>query len=274
MEIIQEKKNYELSSHVWNYNDIVEFAHWHEIIEIVQVLNDKCRFLIDGNSIEAEKGDLVVLREGSIHLHFRENDNCEYRLVHFPYRLFLDTKRHPGNVKTHIKGEEITEIPDLAGNLNTLFEMMDKQDKATKAEENSFFAYLIMAVYSELAKHFPEEESAKASKSEKKEIYRIIEYINSHFKEDINNQTVSDVLFISRSRLAGLFKKYMHMSMKEYVTRTRLDNANQMILDGESVTDAAFESGFQSIRTFNNAYKEYMQMTPSDYIRNHIKKKS
>lgn len=274
MAIVEEKQKFELKSRVYRYEVLEEFVHWHERMEIVQILDNKSRFIVDAQSIQAEKGDLIVLKEGAIHLHIIEDGPCEYRLIHFPYKLFFDVNRFPNNVKVHIKNEEIKEIPYLAENLNAIFEVMDRQGEVAVAEENPFFCYLIMAVYTELTKYFPEDESMIPGKSERKEIYKTLEYINEHFKENINIQDISDAMFISRSRLTKLFTKYAGMGINEYITSLRIKNANHLLSAGHNVTEAAIDSGFQSIRTFNNTYKAYTGITPTEYIRKYIKKKT
>ena len=45
------------------------------------------------------------------------------------------------------------------------------------------------------------------------------------------------------------------------------------MIEGMSITEAALESGFQSVRTFNNSYKEYMGMTPTEYIKKTLNQK-
>lgn len=273
MAIVEEKQRFELKSRVERNDVLDEFLHWHERMEIVQILDNKSRFIVDGKTIDAEKGDLIVLKEGAIHLHIIEDGPCKYRLVHFPYRLFLNQNRFPDNVKVHITSEEIKEIPHLEEDLNAIFEVMDRQSEVTVAEENQFFSYLIMAIYSELAKHFPEDKATRHSKSEQKEIYKILGYVNRYFKENINIQDISDAMFISRGRLTKLFAKYAGVSINEYITSLRIKNANHLLSSGHSVTEAAIESGFQSIRTFNNTYKAYTGMTPTEYIRTYTKTK-
>ena len=45
-------------------------------------------------------------------------------------------------------------------------------------------------------------------------------------------------------------------------------NANMLMDLGYGISEAALESGFQNLRTFNEAYKKHMNMTPSEYINN------
>ena len=96
---------------------------------------------------------------------------------------------------------------------------------------------------------------------------QIVEYINEHFKEEISVSSISNELYLSRGRLADVFKKYSGVSITEYINSLRINNANYMLMHGSTATEAALESGFASVRTFNNVYKSVMNMTPSEYVK-------
>lgn len=46
------------------------------------------------------------------------------------------------------------------------------------------------------------------------------------------------------------------MTVNEYVNRLGIKQANILLANGESITNAALYNGFESIRTFNNSYKK------------------
>ena len=83
--------------------------------------------------------------------------------------------------------------------------------------------------------------------------------------EDININSLSNKLFLPRGRLSAIFTKYSGTSLNEYMNSLRIQNANILLKQGYTITEAAMESGFQSIRTFNNVYKKITGITPSDY---------
>ena len=68
---------------------------------------------------------------------------------------------------------------------------------------------------------------------------------------------------MDRGKLSKIFSKYSSMSVNNYLNNLRINKANELLKDGCSVTQAAFESGFQSVRTFNNTYKNLTGTTPS-----------
>ena len=50
------------------------------------------------------------------------------------------------------------------------------------------------------------------------------------------------------------------MSLVEYIKNRKLSLATQKLLTGKSVTETAFESGYQSVDGFTRAYKKFSGM--------------
>ena len=57
------------------------------------------------------------------------------------------------------------------------------------------------------------------------------------------------------------------MSINSYITTLRLKNANYLLMHGKGISEAAYESGFQNLRTFNNSYQKQFGMSPTEYIK-------
>ncbi len=154
-----------------------------------------------------------------------------------------------------------------------MIEITDKEYSAQKAQDNPYLQSVISSIYFLLMRYFPAEEGSATKKNDRKDFYKIAEYVNEHFKEEINISIIANKLYMSRGRLASLFSKYAGTGLNEYINALRIKNANQLLGEGKLVTEAAIESGFQSIRTFNNAYKEYMGITPTEYVKKYTNAK-
>ena len=62
------------------------------------------------------------------------------------------------------------------------------------------------------------------------------------------------------------------MSFNDYVNTYRFNTASEMLITTDaSITEIAYESGFQSIRSFNNTFKKLSGLSPSEYRKNGIK---
>lgn len=97
---------------------------------------------------------------------------------------------------------------------------------------------------------------------------RVLLYLNENFREDLTLASVALALGYHPSYLSRMFKSTLRIGFNHYLTLLRLREAVLLMRDGEhTVTDAAFESGFQSLRTFYRAFQAEFDCTPRDYFK-------
>ncbi len=95
-------------------------------------------------------------------------------------------------------------------------------------------------------------------------IERAVEYLREHFNEDISLNRLSQHCYVSPFHFSRLFKMIIGMPPHKYLLGIRMQHARFMLLNSsKSVTDIAFESGFQSIEHFTTGYKQQFKMCPS-----------
>lgn len=67
------------------------------------------------------------------------------------------------------------------------------------------------------------------------------------------------------SKLHQIFLEGFHMPPGEFLQNARISFAQRQLEQGEPVTSVAFESGYDSVSGFNEAFKAAVLMTPSEY---------
>jgi AraC-like DNA-binding protein len=93
----------------------------------------------------------------------------------------------------------------------------------------------------------------------------IVEYIKAHyFEQNITPQTFADMVFLSPSRLASLFKEQTGSSLSKYLLWTRLRQAVYLALSDKdrSLTDIAYDTGFYDLPQLNKYMYEMFGMPP------------
>lgn len=68
---------------------------------------------------------------------------------------------------------------------------------------------------------------------------------------------------ISEIYLRKLFIKHHNMPISKYLLSVRMNHAQHLILEGYSVSETAFRSGYSDIYQFSRAYKKYFGFSPS-----------
>lgn len=96
-------------------------------------------------------------------------------------------------------------------------------------------------------------------------VTRIVDFIKeNYFRSDITPQTFADVVFLSPSRLAALFKQQTGSSLSKYLLWTRLRQAIYLTLAEKerSLTEIAYDTGFYDLPQFNKYMYEMFGMPP------------
>lgn len=79
-----------------------------------------------------------------------------------------------------------------------------------------------------------------------------------------NIESLSDRLGISSRYLRRLFQTYLGLSPKQYAQNHQLMFAKQLLHNSNlTMTDIAYASGFNSVRRFNDAFKNTLKLTPT-----------
>ena len=97
-------------------------------------------------------------------------------------------------------------------------------------------------------------------------IVKAKDYINEHYAEAISVKDVADAVCISESYFKSIFKKSSGYSYSEYLTVVRIDQAKNLLNTTEkSVTEIAFDVGYQTPNSFSSLFKRETGMTPTQW---------
>ena len=93
-------------------------------------------------------------------------------------------------------------------------------------------------------------------------ISKVIQYINFNYMTEITIKNLSLQFNFEQSYLYRLFKKKTKMSIKEYIIKTRMEQAKILLSLGYTVSNTAFAVGYNDPFNFSKSYKKYFGTTP------------
>ncbi|SCJ99861.1 Uncharacterized response regulatory protein SA0215 [uncultured Clostridium sp.] len=97
-------------------------------------------------------------------------------------------------------------------------------------------------------------------------VLRMIEYVNSNYKEKISIQNLVETLGVSSTFLNNEFKKETTYTFNDYLNRFRINKAIEIIKNSdEKIYNIASDVGFKDYRYFINVFKKYTNCVPSDF---------
>ena len=91
-------------------------------------------------------------------------------------------------------------------------------------------------------------------------------YIHDHSGDELSLGAVARIVNMSASYFSVKFKEAAGMNFVEYVARTRIEKARNLLQNPHlRVSEIAFDVGFQSLSQFNRAFKKVTGQAPGEY---------
>ena len=97
------------------------------------------------------------------------------------------------------------------------------------------------------------------------EMQEIVDDINENFAEILHVGDIFERHYISRATLNRRFRKYLHVSPREFLEAKKLSYAKKLLSKGCSVTEACMLSGFSDCSYFIAVFKKKFGSTPLKY---------
>jgi AraC-like DNA-binding protein len=105
------------------------------------------------------------------------------------------------------------------------------------------------------------------SKSQNPHLAHATQFIFAHLADPkLSNDRIASAIDISEVYLRRLFRENYKTTPKQYIIETRLKKAEQFLQENRlSVTEIALQCGFSSVYHFCRSFKQFANLTPSEY---------
>lgn len=90
-------------------------------------------------------------------------------------------------------------------------------------------------------------------------------FVGSHFQRKLEVAEVAALACLSPSAFCRFFKRMNGLTFTDYVNRHRVAHAQRLLVQGASVSEACFQSGFESLSYFNKTFKKLAGQNPMAY---------
>ena len=102
---------------------------------------------------------------------------------------------------------------------------------------------------------------------------RVLKKIASYLEEHYSNEhlcidKMGQDLGMSRTSFYNKVKSVAGCSPSKFVTAFRMGKAKELLLEGEGISEVAYQVGFSSTSYFTKCFKEFYNCTPSGFVKN------
>ncbi|MDB5209350.1 MAG: AraC family transcriptional regulator [Sediminibacterium sp.] len=97
-------------------------------------------------------------------------------------------------------------------------------------------------------------------------IEKVMEYLNEHFHKPISLCEVASLTNMAESAFSRFFRARTGMTFIDSLTEIRLGHASRLLIaTTKSVSEIAYETGFNNISNFNRIFKKKKGCTPKEF---------
>lgn len=268
---LEKIQSYEQASFPW---------HWHPEIELTWIMSGQIEYLVNDKKYLLKEGDGLFCNSNSLHSgYMKDGQDCNYLSLTFHPRFIygyenslLQTKYVDfitSNESWHSLGlgSEIDWHRDIIGQIRKIYHMSQTPPPDYELRVHLILAEIWQKLYSyynslPASEHHPQKHLAR--------LKDILSFIQEHYAQELSLDEIAEHVNICKSECCRFFKKYMKMTIFDYILFLRVQNSLPLLREGESITKIASMTGFSTSAYYGQIFKRYMGCSPSKYRREHM----
>lgn len=245
-----------------------QFIHWHREFEVGRVLTGSLSYYIGNKFYHLEEGDCYFARSGI--LHGCRKMSCDFESVVFDLDTIMNnnnsqvqeiTKKIVKQAKTPVY--YLQESPEICKIIETLI-VNCRNDIRTHIMSIIGTLFLLFGWIDEHNLYEPEADELSTMQEER--LQHVLSYIENNYDSQITLSDLADCIGMSPCYFTSFFTTNLHRSPINYLNYYRIEKACTLLLNSDnSVTDIAFQTGFNSSSYFVKMFKKYKGITPKQY---------
>ena len=126
--------------------------------------------------------------------------------------------------------------------------------------------FIIIGNHNLLIKNQLYAQKTSRQKADDKKFDAVTDYICEHCTRKLTMEETAAFAGFSKYHFSRIFKEYYQMSFPEYIASLRISKATELLENSSlSILEIAMRSGFSNLSSFNRAFKEIHNCTPSQF---------
>jgi AraC-like DNA-binding protein/quercetin dioxygenase-like cupin family protein len=245
--------------------------HYHPEIEFTLILSGRGRALLNSQWHTFVAGDCFMISPDLPHLFIPPPNSPEECRT-----IVLQLK--PGFPNSPLLSlVDFLPLAKLVANCSSSLLFKDDgslQEKLTKLLDSSGTQRLLtlLSILFQLAA-LPSVSLGSSNKTDfmrrqcnREEIEHAVSYISEHFQEKLTLAQVASVVHMDLGSFRRFFRQSLLIGFSDYLLNLRMTYAeNQLLYTRKSISEIAFESGFNNLSNFNRLFLKYHKMPPRQY---------
>ncbi len=225
--------------------------------ELMVVTHGTLYIANDTKEYTVNKGEYLLMPPTPYQHGFKQG-GCDFYWLHFNYN----------NEKESIFSalSPLTMHGKLSSIERVIVLMKQLQDSDKRYHNDTLNCSLTTAILLELTCQSATYKKENAQNQTKQIFNDITDFIQYHSSENIRVSEIANYFGYNEKYLSTFFKKQSGTSLKQYILQVKMDSAKAELSDtNHTISQIAYNVGYNDAHNFTNAFKKITGLTPSDY---------
>lgn len=248
--------------------------HSHTDYEIYYFHQGKCTYLIGDQIYMLAPGDLILMHGMTLHCPNVDTDfpyqrtiihfNAEYArsMLQPPFALnVLEPFERLRNHRFRLTEDEQLYVQQI------LRQMEYQQNKGGVGYYRLHALFLDFLYYIYELSLKPMQDQLGNFSQKERYVQQVLDYVEHHYQEDIDLDTLEEHIHISKYYLTKVFKEVTGSTIFNYLYQKRVYQARILFIleKGVSVSDACYRTGFKNPAHFSRLFKQWTGLSPDQF---------
>ena len=270
-----ELKPYGFTVEKWTPN-LMSRPDRHNEIEINLLARGSITYLINDRKITVTSKRLAIFWALIPHQIIHFNNDAPYYVCTIPFAQFMHWQLPSSFVDHVLKGDVVNATTNKDYQYDKYLMEKWKQDISTGDSKHievsamEMCARLHRFALNSIPAEWNEYEEGDHEFSMIDLVEKMIIFMARNYKRPIKNEDIGKAVGLHPDYANTIFKKSFGMTLNQYLLQQRiLDVQRHLSVSNNSITEIAYEAGFNSLSRFNAAFKELCNCSPREYRKMH-----
>ncbi len=235
-------------------------CNWHENIEILLITEGNGMMQYGKDTFPLSTHDIIIVNSGELHRPFSEIGISYYYIiidVSFCKENGIDMSHHHFNKK--LRDEQTERLI-----LDVTERMEDYSNLSSSLSAARLRGAMLSLLIDVCTRHVDANRTDDERTTPSEEyVKHVLHYLKDYYTQPISLDSLAALCGITKFHLSREFKKYTGQTIFTHINILRCRQAEILLSEGKTVTEAALETGFESLSYFSRTYKRLIGTPPS-----------
>ena len=255
--------------------DYSDFLYAYDY-RLFYMLSGEIQFQFNNKIVDIRDGDLIIFPPGTAYkIKYKNANGAKYIILNFDfdYKASKHREMPPAPANTFDISKIISkayfppfdeiftfrDTSDIEEIITKIISEIDNRDKYSSEAASSLMKQLLIEILRYTYSPSPKGVSSKLSNEVKK-------YIELNYTDNITNISIAKHFNYHPYYLNSVFVKHTGITLHNYITKTRLNNARKLLLcTDSSICEIAKKCGFSNQSYFSECFKSAFTISPTEY---------